>query len=261
MAQFTSEVHSERAQQLSQSGYDPCDAKYGAAGCSLIKQQSLNTLIDRELIREYAAKHHITVAAADVQRNWKQIFKSRFNGQQAVLDAFLKRTGQTEADLRASLKNTQLEQIVLGTVTQSMPTIVPAIRVARLVAADKAELQIVRNLLRKGTAFVKVAAYLRKNSPKGCGQSTQQCGEIGWVPLAFVPSYIGQLKTAPAGSLVGPLRQAVGQQVEYQLYKVEARATQYQMTPSQTYHMRQIVFEQWLQKQQAKAQVKRYVTI
>ncbi len=261
MAAFNAEVHAERLQTVSSIGYDPCTVKDLAPACQVLKRQSLGVLIGRELVQEYAAAHHITLSAIDISRNWSQVFRTRFDNMKAVEKIFLRQAGETEAQLRASLQSDLLQQKVEYTVTASMPTQVPAIRLAQLVAVGSKELTQVRQAIAAGVPFLRIAANLKKVSAKGCVQPGTQCGDLGWVPLSLIPANRHPLTTAPAGSVVGPYLDRVGATTYHQLYYVELRSNHYTLTPQQTVTVRQQLFNAWLQKQESKAKVKRYVAV
>jgi hypothetical protein len=173
-----------------------------------------------------------------------------------VLNAFVSRYGITVADLKNRVRDDLLRQAVAARVTASSPDRTPAIRLGRLESVTQAENLQIKAKLSNGETFAQIAAELKKNSIGPCKQG---CGDLGWIPTAFLPPYQKNLATAPVGKLVGPLRLQKG---GFELYEVLARDNQYPMTPAQQITMRnQILFPHWLSAQLKRASVKRYVAV
>jgi hypothetical protein len=84
MEAYNAAFHQERAQQAGIAGYDVCTIKSLAPACSLIKQRSLNDVIDAEIVREYAAQHGITVTPAEDNSRWLGAFRQRFDSRKDV---------------------------------------------------------------------------------------------------------------------------------------------------------------------------------
>jgi hypothetical protein len=291
MADYTAAFHVQRAEAASSAGYDVCSVKDLATPCNILKQQSLEGLIQAELIREYAAKHGISLTQAEIQANWAVVFKARFDSRQDVLRAWLRHIGESEQQLRDSLKADLLRQKVMYSVT-SVPATVPGVRIAHLIAASSDELKLVQGLLQRRTAFGQIVRYLDQNSKSGCGEANQQqqqqqasqqqssvggisgqptnpdfgstaigCGDLGWVPDALLPTKYAQLRTAPVGNVVGPLRTVVVGNPEYDFFLVELRDRHYPLTGAQSAFLHVKLFNAWLQQQEARAQVTRYIQV
>lgn len=257
MALYTSDFRSQLAQSVDQTGYNVCGIKQLAAACGLVKQKALNDVIDAELVREYAATHGIRVTAQDAQRQWADVFRVRFDNRPAVVQAFVRRVGISESDLRRSLRNDLLQQRVMYAVTRHLTVTDRAVRIGQIVTVSRKELQHAQKLLAGGSTFPEVVNFLQHTSLRGCGQSQTSCGDLGWVPYSFIPPSRRKLETAPVGSVVGPIQEGS----EYALFQIEARAAHYQLTSKQVYAKRTQVFVTWLQKQQQQAKVQRYVTV
>lgn len=250
---LTTEYHYDCATTADQFGTNICQDKNSSYVRSQMKKESLQALIDRELIQQYASSHGITVSAGAFQRNWANIYRSKFNSQ-PVLKAFVKRYGITVRDLKARIRSDMLRTRVAYAVSRSRPARVPAIRLASLRTVSTAENLLVKTRLKNGESFVQVAAQLAKN-PVGACKST--CGDLGWIPTALLPAYEQSLATAPVGKVQGPIRLQAG---GYQMFLVEARDSRYPLTQKQQVTMQnQVYFPQWLAAQEKKASIKRYL--
>lgn len=252
---YKNEFTALRIQTANTAGYDACALKQLAASCGLIKERALNTVIDNELIREYAAAHGISVSSQEAARQWAVVYQDRFHDDKAVLRAFLKVQHTTEAELRASLANDELRQKVMYAVTGNLGGMSKAVRLAKFTANKRSILHQVISLIHHGNGLPHVVQYLRSVSGPVCSET--QCGDLGWVPYAFIPASRRSLETHPVGFILGP--QPDGTQ--YSAYLVEARDSAYQPTTNQQYLRREQLFIPWLVRQQHRAKVKRYIAI
>jgi SurA-like protein/parvulin-like peptidyl-prolyl cis-trans isomerase-like protein len=253
MTSYKQELHYECVNADSQYGFDVCKNKTVPFLTKPIKRTALDTLIDRELIHEYARQHHISVTDAQFNRNWQIIYKSKF-GTPAVLKAFAeKRYGISVAALKARVRDDLLRQQVAAYVTRNAPTRVPAIRLARLETANKGETTQVEARLKGGATFNQIATQMSKSPSNPCKTG---CGDLGWIPTAFLPAYQSNLAQEKVGKVIGPLRLQKG---GYEFFLVEARNQHYPLTQKQMNTMsNQVLFPRWLGQQAKKASVKRY---
>jgi SurA N-terminal domain len=254
MTSYNQEVRYDCVNAASQYGFDVCKDKGTKFVTDSLKKSSLEALIQVELIQEYAAKHHIAVSALDFNRNWTIIYQTKF-GSAKVLKAFVSRYGMTVADLKTRLRNDLLKQRVEAVVTAKTPAQTVAIRLARLQTLNKGGNLLVRNLLRLGKTFPQIAVQLGTNTLGPCKTG---CGDLGWIPIAFLPTYQSNLATARVGKVVGPLAL---QQSGFEYFQVEARDAHYTMTTQQQSTMRNKVMAQWLSQQEKRATIKRFTAV
>jgi hypothetical protein len=247
-----------RLETIDAQGYDPCQT--GSTLCSLVKQQALDTVIQNELIREYAAGHNITVSPADVNRQWQLVYNQKFQARQDVLNAWLKHIysygglHQTVQDLKNGVAQDMLQQRVMVRVIPSVPAIAPGMRLA-VIEAALPSLKYVQQQLATGRNFMGLANVLKTQKKSQCKQL--RCGELGWVPNQLIPANRQQLLTAHVGSLVGPYKTSL----IFDIYQVQARVDKLILTPRQQYQIRATRFADWLAAQQSHAKVTRYVAV
>lgn len=256
MSTYNTQVAYQREVTADQIGTDVCLHKSTRVLCANVRQSALNTLIEKDLVRQYAAKHHIQVTQAAFNRQWAGIYRKNFDGQQAVLKAYCKRFHVTPEFVKASSRDDMLQQLVTYDLTKHMPTRVPAVRLARIDVTTAKQLAAVRSMLAHGATFKQAAQTLNADKKSLCHREGG-CGDVGWTPLTFVPTGDLGIFTAPAGRVVGPYS---NQQVK-ELLLIEARTKHYQMTPEQELRRRQQLFSAWLATQQKKAQIKRNVKV
>jgi hypothetical protein len=244
----------EQALTSSTTGEDPCSGPPSFAPfCHQLKQQALNTLIDQQLVAEYARDHRISVSNADFNRSWIQYINSpQFKGSMAVVRAYARKLHVTLADLKTFLRAKMLHDLVSFHVTRNMSQYAPSTRLARLLAASPKEVHADRVLL-KGHPFLEVLATVEGNHTSICAQ--QSCGELGWQPNAFVPANEHALVTARVGKVVGPF---ASQQV-FSLFLIEGHEQHRLLTSGQQLSLRERLFATWLAKRQKQASVHRYV--
>ena len=199
MSAFDNQVHYSREIQR-QNGFDPCAQPGTKVICKQTKKSALDSLIQNEIIREYAAKHHIVVSNADFNRQWTQIFKGKFSGDKRQLNAFAAGLHITVAEVKQRVRSDQLRQRVEVAVTGTVPTAAPAVRLAHLETLHKAEAENIKTQLQHGTPLKTVLTRLVAEKQSLCRTG---CGELGWIPEALIPGYEKKILTGAAGSISG----------------------------------------------------------
>jgi hypothetical protein len=197
MASYNQEFQYDCVNAASQYGFSVCANRGTKYLADSLKKTSLEALIQRELIQEYAAKHHISVSALDFNRYWAIIYRTKF-GSQTILKAFAKSYKMTVADLKTRIRGDLLKQKVEAAITNNMPAQTEAIRLARLQTSNKSENRIVLNLLHAGDTFRQIAVRLDAGTSAPCKAAA--CGDLGWIPVAFLPPNESNLATARVGS-------------------------------------------------------------
>lgn len=255
MVAYNKELHFDLVQQESNLGLNPCEAKGMGPVCSSVKKTALDTLIDRVLVQQYAAKHHIAVSPADVQRQWAIIFKQDFHDQPLVLKAYAKRYGLTPADIKQKTADQMLQDAVMISLTRNMPLQAPAVRLSRIDVKTQSEVNAVKAALARGQSFAEIAARLDKAKKSLCGQNG--CGDEGWLPDAFVPAGDSSILTARVGSVVGPFQS----QQYFEFIQVTGRNPHYTLTTQQILRFRQQKMVAWLTQQEKQANIQRNVSV
>jgi hypothetical protein len=257
LAAYTAQVaYKDRVQMSGNGGVDVCKGKTFQAICKSMKQSVLNDLIKEELVRQYAVKHHLSVSDAEFQRTWQQVMKDRFDNSQAVLKIWVKQYALTIPELQQMERENLLQQKVMYAVTKNMPVYAPAVRLARLMASSTSDLQHIQKILKTGRSFLDTARLLNGDKRTVCAANT--CGELGWLPLTFLPAKErASLQRVKIGSIIGPFADQNG----LTILKVEGRNPHYQLTPQQQLSMRQQIFATWVQRLQSRAAVQRDVTV
>lgn len=256
MTDYDTQVNVLRHQAASQSqtGIDPCSGgSFYAVFCQKLHQQALDTLVAAELVHEYAQQHHISVSNADFNRQWTVIVATQFKGDPAVAADYARSLDVTVEDLKNFERLDMLRNQVMYRVTIHMSPFADEVRISRIFVRNKKELHSVQLLLRTNHPFNQVAATLSHNLTSLCAKT--QCGELGWIPDAFVPSAERSIVTSRDGSVVGPFASQGG----FSLFQVEAHRKHAVMTSKQQLSRRQQLFAQWLTQQRRKATIHRYV--
>jgi SurA N-terminal domain len=251
MAAYNHQVAFQRISNTDSTGYDVCTIKAWVALCRQLKQTALNTLIDNELVREYAASHHIAVSNADFQARWRQVYKG-FQDSSLIYHAKLAHLHMTDAEYKATLRQSLLQQAVLYLVTQKMPTRIPAVLANRIDVANQKAISGIRARLRSGTSFDTVAAALTRKPKTLCHRIG--CAP-GWLPDILIVGPERRAITSPAGTVLGPVRSAG----TIELLEVKGHSRTYSLTPAQQLSVRTKLFNRWLGRQRLRASVKRYV--
>lgn len=231
---------------------DVCKERGYGAECKQMKQDALGDLIAAELVREWAAKHGISVSKAEFQQQWAIEYKGQYHSNHLILVAFAKQLGLTPADIKNLLRENILDNKVMYRLTKNLPSVTPAVHLVRIVVSNKKELKGVRKGLKK-RSFSLEAQLLNSEKTTTCSLVT--CGDIGWVPEATLPADQRSLKTAPVNAIRGPFPGQTGEV----LFQIAGRNKHYQLTQAQQLAWRQSIFAHWLLVQRKHAKVHRYV--
>jgi parvulin-like peptidyl-prolyl isomerase len=239
----------------SDAGIDPCSGaiKTYAVFCHELKKTALDTLIAQEIVAQYARKHHIVISRSDFNREWLQVMTSQWKGDIHVARAYARSEGVTIADLQQFTRDTMLHDQVMYQVTKHMSPYADQTKISRIFVTTNKQLRTVRTLLRAHRPFNQIAATLKGNLGGPCAAT--QCGDLGWIPNAFVPAQQRAVVTSPPGTVTGPFVDQSG----YTLILVEGHRPHLFMTQQQQLSMREKLFSAWLKEQEKKATVHRYV--
>jgi len=254
LAQYNQQVYVRRMESLDGTGVDVCAVKSTASLCSILKRGVLNQLISDEVIRQYAAAHHIAVSNQQFETAWIPTYQQQFHGSPAVLNAYAKRMHLTPADVKAQTRQSVLQQQVMYAVTSTLSPYTKAVEIARIDVATPQQMASVQNELQHGKTFQQVAAQLNSQKTSIC-HTQGGCGQPEWLPDSFVPAGDTAVFTAKPGTVTGPF---FSQQIQ-ELDLVVARDNHYAMTQAQELRARQQVFAGWLSRQEKKATIVRYV--
>jgi parvulin-like peptidyl-prolyl isomerase len=256
MVNYTKQVTYQRyLTEEGDGGIDVCQAKIYVSLCTQLKRTVLNNLINNELVKEYAAKHHISVTSQEFATQWASVYKNKFHANAAVLHIYAKQLGMTPADFKTMVRDNTLQQQVMYRVTANMPSTAPATHLAQILVGSTAQVQKVESKYKHGESFFTIAKALLSQKNSVCRQ--QGCGDLGWLPNAFVPSVQKSVITARPGSLEGPFSSQQG----LALLLVEGHNARYTMTAAQQSSMRQQLFDRWLARLQQHAEVRRFVAV
>jgi hypothetical protein len=258
LAAYNQAFYQKRVETADAQGYDPCSVKDLAPACALLKRQALQSLIDRELVREYAARHQLSVSQAEFAAEWAVVLKQRFDDRQDVLSAYARRMHTTEAQIKQGVTDDLLQEKVVYDVTRSMSLITPAVRLGIIRAGSRKEMRQILLQMKRRPGFFHEAYALSLKPTSPCSQSQTPCGDLGWTPTAFIPPNEKTLTTDPPGSLVGPY--GLGQEID--VYFIEFRNPRYRMTSRQAFAMRsEVLFPRWLKQRERAAKVTKHVEV
>jgi SurA N-terminal domain len=258
VADYNKQVVYRRIIDSQSLGVDVCQPKVYAAMCHQLKQTVLDTLIDDAVVHQYASRHGITVSSADFNRQWTNVFNTKFHGDAAVLRDYAKGLGFSTNDVKNTVRDGLLQQAVMYQITKTMAQSGPATLLARLAVGSESQLRSVQKFLKSGGKFLTVATVLsrQKNGPCSAAASRTGCGELGWYPDALLSGSQAGLPVAQPGSVVGPF----STQQALSLFLVQAHTKNYSYTTTQLASIRQVLFDAWVIQQVRRASVKRYAT-
>jgi SurA N-terminal domain len=253
MATYSREVNFKRRTD-SIGGVDVCLPKSMVDLCHKLKQTVLSALINNEIVNQYARSHGITISAGDFNRQWAQVFKSKFHGDAAVLRDYARGIGFTVPQIKQTVQQDLMQKAVLYRITKNMPTSGAATTVNQIATGSEAEMQQVMKLLKKGVSFESIARALVRKKGEVCYRSA--CGISLVLPDAFVPKTESSVVTARPGTTVGPF----SSQQALTLVLVQAHYQMYPFTAQQVYSLRQQRFGAWLAQQVRRSHVQRFAT-
>ena len=258
MAAYTEAFWGLRVQYSDSIGYDPCSISSLASVCTGLKNQALTKIIDTELVRQYAAAHHISLPKFDLDREWAVIMANRFANRLDVLEADARHTHSTPADIKQGIADDLLQQYVIYDVTRNMSLYARAVRLAVIRAGSVKELKQILTQLKQQPNFLLLAKDLTASPTSQCAKSQRHCGDLGWVPYPFIQPSEKQIEKTLLGGVDGPYANGS----EYDIYLVEARDLHYRLSVNQAYTMRSgLLFPKWLKQQEKSAHITKHVQV
>lgn len=228
----------------------------------VIAQQTMNEVILDELVREYAASHHISVTQTELQAHVKQDMAQA--GGEKTFNSRLAQYGLNKASYIRLLEPALLTQKVEQAVAPLSSAKVPVAHVRHILIATKPQgkpartdaqahalAETVLNKLQHGASF----ATLAKKYSDDPG-SAQAGGNLGNVyPNQTVAPFNQAAFTQKIGSY-----QIVHTVYGYHIIEVLSRGTG-TMPAQQQQQAQQQKFEQWLNAQMAKAKIQRIAKV
>lgn len=244
----------EKQSESTAQAINPCNgSKSLAPFCDQLKKTALTGVINNEIVREYAATHHISISQADFQRQWTVIVNGKFHGNEQVVRAYVKTLGINEDQLKQIDRQQMLQDRVMYDVTKNLSMNAPSVRLSVIQVPSTKALHQVQRELKHQTPFNELAAAL-STDPKGLCRGGQ-CGDRGWFPTELVPQQESSIATTHVGHVAGPFTGQSG----YSLVFVEAYDPHHKLKSTQQLAIRQQRFAQWLAVQAQRADVRKYV--
>jgi parvulin-like peptidyl-prolyl isomerase len=254
LAEFEKEV-ARRQATLVKDGIN-FDTPDGKTALAVLRQQTLDGLIEQELLDQEAAKQNITVAEPELDAAINQIIAE--SGSMDDFNKYLKASEMTLDELRTGQRKSMLNQKLYDRVTRDVPMTAEQVHARHILVNTLAEANALLAQLHAGADFATLAQQYSKDSTTSAGG-----GDLGWFPRgglfdaaleqAAFELQPGQISKAPVQSDLG------GGQVVYHILQVIERDPARTLSDDALRAAREAAFQRWLEGLKASAKIERLV--
>ncbi len=219
----------------------------GGGDPALLEAETLDQLIEQQLILQGAAAENITVSEAAVQAELAASIE--LAGGQAAWDAWLAANLYTPEEFVEALRGTLVTNAVRDALTSDLDGPVPQVHARHILVRTEAEAQSVLASLQSGGDFAQLAQQLSLDET-----TRAQGGDLGWFAREelLAPELAGLAFSLAAGQIGGPVGTALGYHI-VQTLEADSRPVE----PERLAYIAQVRLENWLRQQWAKALVER----
>jgi len=255
LAEFEKEVARRQASMVKDGiNFDTPDGKTALA---MLRQQTLEGMIEQELIDQEAAKQNITVAEPEVDAAINQSI-AESGGQDAFNKYLANVAGMTMDEWRAGQREGMLTQKLIERVTRDVPMTAEQVHARHILVNSLAEANALLAQLRAGADFATLAQQYSKDSTTSAGG-----GDLGWFPRgglfdaaleqAAFDLQPGQISKTPVQSDLGE------GQIVYHIIQVIERDPARTLSDDALQAAREAAFQRWLENLKASAKIERLV--
>ena len=246
---------------------------------SQVPRQTVQRMIDDELVRQEATRRGITVSEEELQQNIEEQFgyyrtpptptptptaiaetlsiatpvptpTPRPTPTPITLEQFQKayrnyiemvrkQTGMSETDLREVLRTELLRQKLQEALAAEVPTTAEQVHARHILVKTEDEARQVLERLNKGESFELLAKELSTDE-----STKDKGGDLGWFPRGqMVPAFEEAAFNAKVGEIVGPVQTSFG----WHIIKVEGHEVR-ELEPGMLQFQRSQALDKWLAK-------------
>ncbi len=254
LAAFEKEV-AHRQASLVKDGFN-FDTPDGKTSLAVLRQQTLDGLIEQELLDQEAAKQNITMAEPELDAAINQIIAE--SGSMDAFNKYLNASEMTLDELRTGQRKSMLNQKLYDRVTRDVPMTAEQVHARHILVNTLGEANAVLAQLRAGADFSTLAQQYSKDSTTSAGG-----GDLGWFPRgglfdaameqAAFELQPGQISKTPVQSDLG------GGQMVYHILQVIERDPARTLSDDALRAAREAAFQRWLEGLKASAKIERLV--
>jgi peptidyl-prolyl cis-trans isomerase C len=253
MAVFDNEV-ARRVQALRDQGFN-LDTPEGQAAVADVRSQTLEALIEDELVAQAAAQMGISISDADVEAVIQQDINNA--GGQDAFNAWLASNGMTIEEHRAAQRAAMLNNAVRDKITANVPTSTEQVHARYILVLSEDEANQVLGMLQAGGDFAALAQQYSKDSV-----TSVNGGDLGWFPRGGLldPALEEAAFALQPGQTSSVVTSQFGGQTVYEIVQVLEREASRPLSVERLMVLQRQTFRQWLDDLKAKAQIERFVT-
>ncbi len=227
---------------------DPNTAQ-GAEALKTMNSQVLEGLIADVLVQQYARKNNISISDDELQKSIDSLIKDM--GGQDKFDESLKARGMTLESFKAQQRAQLLGNKVRDAVTKDVPQMQEQIHARHILVQTNDDALKALKRLEAGEDFAKVAADVSQDPG-----TAKNGGDLGWFPRGvMVPEFDQVAFSQPLKKFSSPVQTQFG----YHVIQVLEKDPNRKLPEQQWQDLRQFRFQDWLEQQRQKADIKRMV--
>lgn len=248
LAQFNAEM--ARYLAADPASPDPQSAD-GKALAAQLQDSVLSALIDRMVIAQEAQRNNITVTDKQIDEEIASLVQIR--GGRDQFDQWLAHNKQTEQDLRDSIRNELLADMMRDRIVEQLPRTADYVHAYHIVVATQAEAQNALARLKNGTKFSALALSISiDDSTRADG------GDLGWFTHGTGAVVWSEVEDAAFKLSPGQLSPIVHSPIGYHIIKVVDRQTM-ALTPDDMAYVQQAAVEQWMNRLITNSKIEKFI--
>lgn len=226
------------------------EGEEGRARLAQMRRQVLDSMIERALIEQAAAREGVTVSEKELETMIQESIEE--GGGQTSFEEWLQTSGLIYEDFREGLRFQLLAQALFEWITASVPTTAEQVHARHILVGTEEEARAVLTRLQAGEDFANLASELSQD------QNTKEGGgDLGFFPRGQLIS--PEVEAVAFALSPGQISEVVRSRFGYHIVQVLEKAPNRPFPPEVLYALKEQAFARWMQEQWDSATIERFV--
>ncbi len=230
-------------------GFD-LESEEGRARLAQMRRQVLDSMIERVLIEQAAAREGVTASEEELESIIQESIEE--GGGQASFEEWLQSSGLTYEDFREAIRFQLLAQSIFERVTSSVPTTAEQVHARHILVETEEEAQAILAKLQAGEDFAALARELSQD------ENTREAGgDLGFFSRGQL--ICPEVEEAAFALQPGQISGVVQSQFGYHIVQVLEKTPDRPLPPELLNALKEQAFARWMQEQWDNATIERFV--
>jgi len=226
------------------------ESEEGRARLAQMRRQVLDSMIERVLIEQAAAREGVTVSEEELESIIQESIEE--GGGQASFEEWLQSSGLTYEDFREAIRFQLLAQSIFERVTSSVPTTAEQVHARHILVGTEEEAQAILAKLQAGEDFAALARELSQD------ENTREAGgDLGFFSRGQL--ICPEVEEAAFALQPGQISGVVQSQFGYHIVQVLEKTPDRPLPPELLNALKEQAFARWMQEQWDNATIERFV--